>query len=80
VRTAPLIGRHFHGMSAAYDAGEAAQHVYATKYFDRALHCGCDSVLVTYVDGFGDDAPVRELGMKMLDCFEALVGLEGFVP
>lgn len=76
VRAAPFVGEHFDGVRAAHDAGETAQHVDAAEYFDAAFDRRRDLRFVTDIHGFGDDAPVRELGVQKLDRLKGFVGLE----
>ena len=75
VRPPPFIRRHLNRVRAAYDAGETAEHVYAAQYLYGAFYGRGNGFLVAYVDGFGYDARVRELGVQFLDAFEGLVGV-----
>ena len=70
---APFVGGHFDGVCAADHAGEAAQHIDTTEDFDATFDSGSDLLLITHIDGFGDDAAIGELGVKKLDTLKSLV-------
>lgn len=73
VRAPPLGRAHVDGVRAPHHAGEAAQHVDAAQHRHAAFHRRRYLRLFAHVDGFGDDAPVREARVQLFDRFVCLV-------